>query len=474
MCTISWVISLDGQTLWESNLEAFMNVLSKGRNRGKDGVWIYTNSNTLNLLKVEWNIKEKKKEILTKSLYPLVYPVVSKENDILTSIYGHNRAIPESEENNDHTQPLESENYVLVHNGIIWNDKELFPDHQGIDSGVILKLIEEHKYDSFSENVFYALNQIKGSFAVAIYDKRSREHILATNFQPLSYKISNGKLYFASLREYLQEDRNFIENSKIQELGAYQYIYLQKISSIPGYKIDSGEIPSLREEKEVWERKGLVLASGGLDTCVVAGIMKDDYKCDDLTFLHFDYWHKVEKHEQRALKDVIEAYSARFVSVKLDFLMDLFKDSPLLTGKVDTTGKGMEVNLEYVPARNLMFLSLATAYAEVNGFDYIWFWGNLSESMAYPDTTAKFITDMNSALEGWVGVNKKIQILDPLKDLLKHEIVEEGLRVNAPMNKSFSCYINTEDGKHCGQCASCRLRAIWMERNWLDVEWNTL
>jgi len=470
MCTISGVISLE-ELLNKDHCIDFMNILCKGRDRGKDGVGVYTNSK--GLLKVEEDIKERKEEVLESDLIPLV------EQGSLRCILGHNRAIPESETQNDHTQPLESTNYVLIHNGIIWNDKDLFPDHTGIDSGVILKLIEENKYDSFSENVFYALSQVKGSFAIAVYDKKGGEYILATNFQPLSYKISNGALYFASLRKYLQEDKNFIENSKIQDLGAYQYIHIKKEISISGYSvndlgyiIDSGEIPGLREEKEVGEKKGLVLASWGLDTCVVAGIMKDDYKCKELTFLHFDYWHKVEEHEQRALKDVISAYNARFVSVKLDFLMDLFKDSPLLTGKVDTTGKWMEVNLEYVPARNLMFLSLATAYSEVNGFDYIWFWWNLSESMAYPDTTAKFIKDMNNALEGGVGVNKNIQIIDPLKDLLKHEIVEEGLRVNAPMNKSFSCYMNTEDWLHCGECASCRLRAIGMEKNGLDIEGN--
>ena len=225
-----------------------------------------------------------------------------------------------------------------------------------------------------------------------------------------------------------------------------------------------------KEKKNRW----IVLASWGLDTCVVAWIMKKDYKCKDLLFLHFDYWHKIEKQEQIALKNIVEYYWAKYVSIKLDFLKELFKDSSLLKGNVDESWKGMELALDYVPVRNLLFLSLAVSYAEVNNYNLIGFGWNLSESMAYPDTTSIFIEKYNNLLSNAIWVNKDIKVLDPLKNLLKHEIIREWIRIWAPMNLSWSCYQDKWNWKHCGVCASCRLRKIGMERNWLDIEGNKM
>jgi len=92
--------------------------------------------------------------------------------------------------------------------------------------------------------------------------------------------------------------------------------------------------------------------------------------------------------------------------------------------------------------------------------------------MAYPDTTAETISKLNDLIPNVVKRNWNIKILDPLRDLLKHEIVKEWIRVWAPMSLTWSCYQDNWTWKHCWKCASCRLREAWMKANGLDLEGN--
>lgn len=465
-------------------------IAEKAENRWKDWIWVFSNLN--GLLKFRPFIEKKKEESFSLENF-------EKEN---TSIFAyktdcllvHNRAIPESEVQNNNTQPIETKNFVVIHNWIIANDKEIIQkfkieENCPIDTYAFGYLLEELSIEDpnlpLKDLVLKALKEIEGSYAFAIYEKVNKDFMLVTHFQPLSYKFWDDDtwIYFSSLSNYLKT-WNIIEDSKIQRLTEYSFLSVDNQN-----KIETGKLEDywLREQTYTIEKhiswsvtwdifeetvsKGLVLASWGLDTCVVAWIMKEDYNCKEMTFLHFDYGHKVENREQKALEDIVKVYWAKYVSIKLDFLKDLFKDSPLLTWNINEDWKWMELNLEYVPVRNALFLMMATSYAEVHWFNYIWFWGNLSESMSYPDTTAQFIEKMNELLPNAIKRNWNIKILDPLKDLLKHEIIAEWLRVKAPMNLSWSCYQDDWSWKHCWKCASCRLREIWMNRNSLDLEW---
>lgn len=525
MCTISWGINLstnyglkeDSQHNLYQNVSVINyleTVARKGEARGKDWIGVY--SDITGLLKYNPYHEEKKTfnvesvEIDTVAFW---YKWRKLDSEKIDCILVHNRAIPESEVQNDHTQPIETPHFVVIHNWIIANDEELF-EQTNLKREVLHSQIDTEKFawaleaeysrrweDSSLENVFKSVSEkIQWSFAFAIYNKETKEFLLTTNFQPLSYKIdyNTNYLYFSSLGDYLKVDfvwnstRSFLENQSIVRLPSYSYLYISGMKTIKTWEIPRDELfeyvipdDGLTEAEHSfkimygnaeggWElqSKGLVLASWGLDTTVVAGIMRSDYNCKELTFLHFDYGHKVEGREAKALEDVVKFYWAKLVTIKLDFLKELFKDSPLMTGKVDETGKWMELALDYVPVRNGLFMLMAISYAEVNEFNYIWFGGNLSESMAYPDTTAETISKLNDLIPNIIKRNWNIKILDPLRDLLKHEIVAEWIRVNAPMNLTWSCYQDSWTWRHCGKCASCRLRNAGMSRNWLDIEGN--
>lgn len=527
MCTISGCINLFTSKSSEKNYDynfmqnksiiSFLEkVAKKWEARGKDWIWFY--SDITGLLKYNpyhstWKKFNFKSLEIDETDFRYKWKKLNSEK--FDCVLVHNRAIPESEVQNNHVQPIETINFVVIHNGIIANDIELF-ENTSFKKSVLKSQIDTEKFswaleDEYLKNKWGTLEsifievskRIQWSFAFAIYNKNTKEFLLTTNFQPLSYKIDYNLwyLFFSSLGDYLritsedilEEDKTqlFLINQNIVRLPSYTYLYInwnkeittgdiprdKLFSYISDSKLSKNEyLSKIMYSNTRWEwqiqSKGIVLASWGLDTAVVAGIMRSDYNCKELIFLHFDYGHKVEWREAKALEDVVKFYWAKLVTIKLDFLKELFKDSPLMTGRVDETGKWMELALDYVPVRNGLFILIAISYAEVNRFNYIWFGGNLSESMAYPDTTAETISKLNDLIPNIIKRNGNIKILDPLRDLLKHEIVKEWIRVNAPMNLTWSCYQDNWTGKHCGKCASCRLRNIWMSRNGLDIEWN--
>ena len=108
-------------------------------------------------------------------------------------------------------------------------------------------------------------------------------------------------------------------------------------------------------------------------------------------------------------------------------------------------------------------LSIATAYAESNGFDYIVLGNNLEEAGSYPDNEPEFIRRFNEILPFAVGDGKKVRVLMPVGDLMKHEIVALGKEVNAPMHLTWSCYKNEK--LHCGKCGPCFMRMTAFEIN---------
>jgi 7-cyano-7-deazaguanine synthase len=143
--------------------------------------------------------------------------------------------------------------------------------------------------------------------------------------------------------------------------------------------------------------------------------------------------------------------------------MDFFRvvrHSPLLgdgeINRVDEGREGAEFAHEWVPARNFVFIALATAIAEAYGYDYIATGINLEESGAYPDNEMEFIRLLNKVLPYAVGPNKHVELLMPVGHLVKHEIVRLGLEVGAPLHLTWSCY--DKGPKHCGRCGPCYMR----------------
>ena len=108
----------------------------------------------------------------------------------------------------------------------------------------------------------------------------------------------------------------------------------------------------------------------------------------------------------------------------------------------------------WVPARNMVFTSIATSYAESIGAEIIIVGWDREEAATFPDNSKEFLNAFNELIE--IGSPDNIKIEAPAIDLNKEEIVELGVKVGAPMELSYSCYAGRE--KHCGVCESCMRR----------------
>jgi 7-cyano-7-deazaguanine synthase len=126
---------------------------------------------------------------------------------------------------------------------------------------------------------------------------------------------------------------------------------------------------------------------------------------------------------------------------------------------------GAEFAHEWVPARNLIMLAIATGIAEAHGFDVLAVGTNLEESGAYPDNEMEFVKRLNALLPFAVGSRRKVRVEMPAGNLMKHEIVKRGVAVDAPLDLTWSCYHAGDH--HCGQCGPCYMRRRGFEMNGL-------
>jgi 7-cyano-7-deazaguanine synthase len=213
-------------------------------------------------------------------------------------------------------------------------------------------------------------------------------------------------------------------------------------------------------------KKAVVILSGGLDSTTCMGIAKEA-GYDEIYPITFDYGqrHRIEIDNAR---QVAEFYGVqhRHRVVQLGFLRD-FGGSALTDERiaVPTAHEGEaaeqenEIPVTYVPGRNLLFLSIATSFAEVMGAEAIYIGVNALDYSGYPDCRPEFIHKVEEviALATKVGVEGKgITIETPLISLTKADIIREGTRLGVPYQLTTSCYNGKMEA--CGDCDSCRLR----------------
>ena len=108
----------------------------------------------------------------------------------------------------------------------------------------------------------------------------------------------------------------------------------------------------------------------------------------------------------------------------------------------------------WVPARNMVFTSIATSFAESIGAEIIIVGWDAEEAATFPDNSKEFMDAFNELIS--IGSPENIKIEAPAIDLNKEEIVKLGVEVGAPMELSYSCYAGRD--KHCGICESCMRR----------------
>ena len=205
------------------------------------------------------------------------------------------------------------------------------------------------------------------------------------------------------------------------------------------------------------DRNAVVLLSGGLDSATVLAMATDrGYRCHALSV---DYGQR-HRSELLAAQKVAASMSAKLKTVKLD--LRTFGGSAL-TDDIDvpeTQSEGIPVT--YVPARNTIMLSLALAWAEVLGADDIFIGVNAVDYSGYPDCRPEFINAYeemaNLATKAGV-VGNRLVIHTPLIELSKAEIIQQGTALGVDYAMTVSCYQADEEGRACGVCESCRIRA---------------
>lgn len=208
-------------------------------------------------------------------------------------------------------------------------------------------------------------------------------------------------------------------------------------------------------------KRAVVLASGGLDSTVTATVArKDGYELYLLT-LAYQQRHAVEIERAKQVACALKAEHHLVVAVDLQSIggSALTGDIPVPKDQPDSE-RSREVPATYVPSRNLIFLSLAAAQAEVVGASVIYFGANVVDYSGYPDCRPDFIRAVEETLRlgskvGMMG--GRFEIRAPLLQMTKAEIVRLGLALHAPLHLTHSCYDPT-DAVACGRCDSCLIR----------------
>ena len=207
------------------------------------------------------------------------------------------------------------------------------------------------------------------------------------------------------------------------------------------------------------------MCSGGLDSVVSAAYAQRELGLD-IHLIHFMYGSRAEGPEVKAVQAVAQALGAEITLFPLPVYRK--EDSPLLDpdSKVAGGEEGAEFAHEWVPARNLLLLSVATAFAEARGMETIVLGNNLEEAGAYPDNEPEFIAKFNDLLPFAVGDGRRMRVIMPVGNMMKHEIVVLGAEIDAPMHLTWSCYRAGE--LHCGKCGPCFMRRTAFDINGLE------
>jgi 7-cyano-7-deazaguanine synthase len=211
-------------------------------------------------------------------------------------------------------------------------------------------------------------------------------------------------------------------------------------------------------------RRAVVLLSGGLDSATAAAWAVSRGLA--LSALSVDYGQR-HRVELDAARDVARALCiADHVVVKVD--LAAFGGSALVDASIAVPhGRsdaeiGHGIPATYVPARNTVFLSLALAMAETRGADAIVLGINAVDYSGYPDCRPEYLAAFArmAGLATKAGVEgRACEVLAPLVDLSKEAIIRLGLSLGLDYGLTTSCYDPLPNGRPCGTCDSCRIRA---------------
>ncbi|MDQ7985446.1 7-cyano-7-deazaguanine synthase QueC [Pseudomonas sp. G34] len=207
------------------------------------------------------------------------------------------------------------------------------------------------------------------------------------------------------------------------------------------------------------EKKAVILLSGGLDSATVVAMAKEQgYRCYSMSF-DYGQRHRSELQAAERVARQLGVVEHKVIGMNLGGIGgSALTDDSIDVPQAPTTG----IPVTYVPARNTVFLSLALGWAEVLGAQDIFIGVNAVDYSGYPDCRPEFVEafERMANLATRMGVEgQRIRIQAPLQMLSKAEIVQAGSRLGVDYGLTVSCYLADADGRACGKCDSCRLRA---------------
>lgn len=397
---------------WNTSLprEAIDFILTEARSRGRDGWGVLADGET-------W------RGIGDRIPLAVIYHLY-KSKRVIGSFYSE----PTTQQKTSvaHLQPYEN----IVHNGTI--EKYCGKNIDLPNSSMILPV-------ALRNEVFGNLLKLQGSYAIAIqYDVHL---VLACNYKPIYYMNIEGGIAFAS-QEYMLPKRSH----KIEPYS---------------YNVISEQTIVTRDIPRTHNRKAAVALSGGLDSTTAAYMLKDlGY---EVTGVYFTYGCLAQEQELKRVEQICKAGGFEFVVLKMPDVMG----GSIVEGHYKEDGlAGSSFAYDWVSARNLLMLSILTAFCETNKISNICFGGNLEESDSYPDNEEEFARLFNKLLPYCIQNGTEIQLLHPLSTLMKKEIVEVGIRLKVPYELTWSCYGNGEH--HCNKCGPCYMRKMAFKRNGLE------
>jgi len=206
-------------------------------------------------------------------------------------------------------------------------------------------------------------------------------------------------------------------------------------------------------------KKAVVLLSGGMDSAVVVAIAREQGFAVHALSVRYGQRHTSELDAARRVAEALGVVAHKVVDVDLRSI----GGSALTDDAIDVPEAGGEgIPSTYVPARNTIMLSLALGWAEVLGANDLFCGVNAVDYSGYPDCRPEFIDAFErlANLATKAGVEGAgLHVHAPLQFLSKADIVREGVRLGVDFGLTVSCYQADEQGRACGHCDACRLRA---------------
>ena len=210
----------------------------------------------------------------------------------------------------------------------------------------------------------------------------------------------------------------------------------------------------------------VVLASGGMDSCVTTAMAAQEYR---LAMLHVGYGQRTEARELISFDALADFYHAEHRMVcRLDHLRQIggssLTDARIAVEQANLARIGIPSS--YVPFRNAHFLAIAVSWGEVLGARKIFIGAVAEDSSGYPDCRPEYYKAYNRVIAEGTKPETQLEIVTPVIHLRKSEIIRRGRELGAPFELTWSCYQAGELA--CGVCDSCALRLRAFEEAGLE------